>query len=870
MNDIIKRIIRIGVQGSVNVFVVLIMIPTLAFTGVMVDFARMNMVRSQVQNVAYLVANSALAYYNSLLFEVYGLLGTSDIDEIERFINIVAHRSLGLNENGGRLHTPNFNLFGIGNIVYVDLGFGEDDHYTLNNLAQLRHQINRYMSLRALLQTDLIKTALNSSVADLMLENAANDAALQEEVFNDVLDSLGTLQKYYRDLELLYIGFEEDMKDLQDNYIPPLQEDISQLKSLLSRLDEVEAAIEAIKSQIEDLWSEASSISPEYDDDGGLITTPREEQILVEVYALEAELEDLEEEKAELALQIAVLEARIVARASSILSTVNIRKEVLEEVRELSEKIDEKAKEVKDKIEAARERLNAGRGITYSPAIVDELLGFFDELLSDTEHGPPVILDELLKEHGEKFKTENERILNDLATALESIIDSPRTADENSLNFEIEKYATDEIRDLIYRIVHNSLGLSEEEYNRITEEMGLDLENGEVKSAISERDTDHLNEDYVSSDRIAPRHNLVGRSVPDGFQTRLGIDGIDDFFESNAIFAWALDEKDIIPRATRTSTGTQSYLDSSLALLDFPVNRLLTVEYGVQMFSNFTTNRRMINGELRNRSENDSQSPNDKAERNLSGIPIDERMHYMFGAELEFLLFGINGDRNGRSAAQRNVNAAIATITVQRAAANFLFVLKSREIRNTKIKMVKMGLGKVGAIAAKIYTAALVFEETRLDIRTLLAGQRVPMFKSIDIEDGHFRTGINHMPRVGDRNVWGTQIRGIQHDPATATSEGKGSYYYEYLRMYLLLLSVFPLGLDYITNNIATLIELNMNYHLNDGSVPNYPHHFKLSEAYVLTRASVEVEFNHFFIGNNALARGIGINSAKATATRGY
>lgn len=65
------------IQGSVSIFLVIILIPMVCTAGLIVDGSRVELAKAQVSTAGDLVMNSALANYDTVLKEVYGLFAMS-------------------------------------------------------------------------------------------------------------------------------------------------------------------------------------------------------------------------------------------------------------------------------------------------------------------------------------------------------------------------------------------------------------------------------------------------------------------------------------------------------------------------------------------------------------------------------------------------------------------------------------------------------------------------------------------------------------------------------------------------------------------------------------------------------------------------
>lgn len=65
-------------KGAVTVIVTLLLIPSILVSGTAVDVARIYSAKSIVQDANSLGANAAMAQYNALLKDLYGLYGIED------------------------------------------------------------------------------------------------------------------------------------------------------------------------------------------------------------------------------------------------------------------------------------------------------------------------------------------------------------------------------------------------------------------------------------------------------------------------------------------------------------------------------------------------------------------------------------------------------------------------------------------------------------------------------------------------------------------------------------------------------------------------------------------------------------------------
>lgn len=76
------------IQGSISILLAIILVPTMLLSGLMVDLSRFSMAKAMVSSAGDLTMNAALADYDAILKEVYGLFAISqDDDELYKNLN---------------------------------------------------------------------------------------------------------------------------------------------------------------------------------------------------------------------------------------------------------------------------------------------------------------------------------------------------------------------------------------------------------------------------------------------------------------------------------------------------------------------------------------------------------------------------------------------------------------------------------------------------------------------------------------------------------------------------------------------------------------------------------------------------------------
>ena len=65
------------IKGSISIFLVIIMVPMMCLSGLIVDGSRVELAKASMSSAGDLTMNSALANYDTVLKDVYGLFAMS-------------------------------------------------------------------------------------------------------------------------------------------------------------------------------------------------------------------------------------------------------------------------------------------------------------------------------------------------------------------------------------------------------------------------------------------------------------------------------------------------------------------------------------------------------------------------------------------------------------------------------------------------------------------------------------------------------------------------------------------------------------------------------------------------------------------------
>ncbi len=109
-----KRRFKRGCRGAISVFLVIIFVAQYALCGLLVDGARQKMSQAMAESALDSASYSVLSYYNKLLFDLYGLMGTDSLseDNINTLMNDYVGKTLGAVDVDPSAFSSILSLFG--------------------------------------------------------------------------------------------------------------------------------------------------------------------------------------------------------------------------------------------------------------------------------------------------------------------------------------------------------------------------------------------------------------------------------------------------------------------------------------------------------------------------------------------------------------------------------------------------------------------------------------------------------------------------------------------------------------------------------------------------------------------------------------
>ena len=792
------------IKGSINMFVAIMLIPTVAFTGLMVDFARIQMIYAETSNAADIAASSATAYYDGLLKDVYGLFAVSQDKQAEQFAVDYAMSALGLDKTG-RKEELSFNLIAAGkDKVDVHVGLPMLDEpggskYSLRNTAYFTQQVGQYMEYRVLISLlelagifaddsgklgkafkdggDKAKNA--RTIIDSYNENILKLYGKIFEDYRNIYARLNDIKEYETGLKPTYYhngdmwwvnqAFSEGIADKtvepRDATPEELLENPNQKKYYQVYKDLVPDTGPILKIELGDYFYSGSWGFASYAKQYGI-------RQFVQIIG-EENLGTHHLEKEENKLLYAFEKINGNEDKADTIEWIEYAMNAKEEARQKLLRYDAAVRYIAmlspitdaDTVECKR-RINGLLGQMAGMSLEDE----FREKMTEELHQRYNELIDGIGAAGANYVAANKPEFDAVAASLEESTTSTYYVEKVVKNAKGE----DEIiREPFHRTFEEVIELVEQHYPNggydsnsgwhypystlpLEDEWEVDIYKFNITPYDSVIYGKFEGMSAMSTENPAAREqeNADRDATAKNDEANLKNDDVVATIPGEFFNAWSIE------RITDEAAGDNS------------IKKLLLIEYGMQNLTCHTTNRKII--------DNNGKKLED--EKTLSGIPKDGSMNYLNRRELEYVAFG---GQSGNYTEFIVIMLAIFTV------ANWLYTWVGGNAVwaiggvITGIRCIPF----VGFAIAEIYRIVISFAEAVHDVKLLTGGKKATIIKS---SDTWWTLNSTHFPfDDGD----------LLDFPAL--------YYDEYLRIFILFN-----GGETIASRITDMIELNMNNYM--------------------------------------------------------
>ena len=208
-------------KGAVTVIVTLLLIPSILVSGTAVDVARIYSAKSIVQDANSLGANAAMAQYNALLKDLYGLYGIEDTklqSMVNDYIKIALFGDSNTNKGMGTFQP----FYGSDSSLSISVS----SEHNLGELEILQRQIEEYMALRApVVIADDIMDIIDSmkkvsADANVIKQKLDIDDELEEihEIYKKIYQTIGKLDEYPNEETIILKNVNDVLEEINGQF----------------------------------------------------------------------------------------------------------------------------------------------------------------------------------------------------------------------------------------------------------------------------------------------------------------------------------------------------------------------------------------------------------------------------------------------------------------------------------------------------------------------------------------------------------------------------------------------------------------------------------------------------------------------------
>ena len=817
-----KRIRKFGrdCKGAVTVFVTLMLVPAVLVSGSGVDIARLYVARSELQDANQLAANSALASYDALLQDLYGLYGIMQSDAqlasmMEEYIEVAVFGEDWKDRTMGNLS----HFYGERSSLTVQASAA--DGKNLKNPEVLRRQIEEYAKFRApYVIAEEILGKLDT------FEKVKEDAAVIDDkmAIDDKLEEIDEIyEKLYRCIQTVngaknvesgavqsvntFIDrMESTIDDLYsvrtDDYTPAAQEEDDDLAG--DYLNKYQGLFDNLHNQVS-----GGTIYEGYILGGENVFGIYQNGDFTTSYHTDGVQKTINDKGKEL---------------KDYISNFTLEDDSLKELLDLAEQADKKRAELSQLVDDLEAQLNSGkcseelkRGLTQTKTANGKTyLETYRSMVSDDYDISAMA--QAMKDHDEpQLNATIDMLANetgygnpDLGTEGFISFATLGQLNENQDGFEIDLVIQNTERSksgqpLLYDQLAHLDGITPKKY----EVPGTyELFQSSIFDGTKNKEFYELLQELYSG----PDNSTKKSKITEGIEKIAGQvqDQFTGILEFDPLGAWNYSRgSNDSSQTTGTSFGTgdswsgsgaakeqtkDALNDDLLSTLaqagNAAANKLLLLAYDSEMFSCYATNDGY--------SGTQQQESEEPTEENMAGIPLGIKVNYYFQSELEYLY---NGDLTN---AKENLKAVTGMIFLIRFVMDYTISFTIPKVNDT-VKMVESSLSFLGPgaiVIGELVRLVMSLGEGVTDVSRLKNGCQVILVKTNDT----WRFSLSGLlDQIADGIVGELTADRFGN---SKDDDDTGFVYKDYMRMFLLLVDG-----DVLAQRTANLIELNVtNY----------------------------------------------------------
>lgn len=640
-------------KGSITVFVTLILVPTIFFTGFMTDLARIKLYSSQAVMAADNYGETVLSQYDNLLKELYGLFavtqdeeGKKAIEDLKKYMEYSFHP-----DGGGKDAGSGFMPY---QSAQIELDYEAVPDAVLSNEDVFATQIGDFMKFRIAQQLmdedNLVLDALDEIQG---AEESARAAQTKMELDEKASDALEQMKPFYEELNEIqkYPAYIDGINAAIKKAIQTIQDIISsdayrKYADYVKNADAIEAALAVTEESRSDADRAYLEILKAYQEDESAHEEKLRQAMSDAIDAIGT------------AAQGGVIHFRNFGqKAENLYADANLLADRLADITDIRAELEQQLNHENVSPEY-REKMK------QEISMLDELSGggrfcgdHYVAMADDIRGNIPV--NQSFESQAQAASLALESIMEDYLDAEEPLRPYPEKLEKNRwLDFQ---------KNPVYETIYQSLKKCFESENEEA-----------VKRAKSmKKDAENRSDEF--NRQMKEGEETDARNIPEGFHfNQTKADGIKNFKIANIFHTIsAYFSKGSLGAAGRELLST-----------------FYMIQYDMGMFSSRVTNVKKENQENLVKQKNQEMQ-----EKSLTGVPMSPDVNYLYPAELEYIVSGHYSSKDNLTETRNN-------IVMFRFVMNFLSTYLADEI-NSAIQTISKAASVANPVLGMAVSGAL-------------------------------------------------------------------------------------------------------------------------------------------------------------------
>lgn len=817
-------------QGIITVFVTLILVPVVTFTGTMVDVARLKLYSAQAAMAADSYGEVVLSEYDNLLKELYGLFAVTQNEEGLQAINDLAdYTKYSFDPNGDDKGLDGFMPY---KNAKVKVSYTNVDGASLANNNVLMTQISDFMKFRVIEEVMGELNILDTLDQFDKMSSDMDAVNKRTEITKNSSKILGKIDEYFEILECIndYPGYMQEKSSAYAAYSKALKDvyDSDEYEAYVYYLDKKEE-IDAAKERVE-AAEEAAKNAETTENDSENTSSEEGNSSSTETVT---EASDKDKDLAEKYVDVEEYEKELNEKFKGWdTSTSTASKKIkFGEADDKIDKLDDVAEKLKKTLDDLEEQ-------------IDEL----EEKLSSCSESLRTGIQEEIAELEEIAKMAED------FTATVNLLYNNEDPEKDGRNLKLWEQSMDKLEDVKENIIKGDQDTYDWQSSITFEWYDFQKDKSDFYSQLEalckKSDNNAKGDKNAADEKISNAESVEAET-----KKKLEGDEDTDARDISAALAKELEKPENsadIPDWGDCLSGDASLASQGNAL----VGKFLLTTYDFGMFSSRVSGVKPPEDDESDESSSEIPDTNETTESeeyydvSLTKVKMSRDVNYLYGAELEYLIGGYNESKD-------NLNYTRNAICGVRMTMNF--------ISTYSIKKIDDIISNIASLAADAVTATGVGAAAAPLVRVAVSGAlrlTVATLETVaDWEKLMAREDVIFYKRsLGDMTALSSvsEFLGESVDESEKSDDIKLSYEdYMYILMCLFVKN------DDLLDRTSDLITLNVNQSQNEGDTLETLD-FKMSQTVTAVKSTCEVDLKFVIVPENYVNMFLSGSDAKA------